>query len=300
MPERRAILSVAAAVMVSVLAHVASAQSGRSDRGSESAEHGRDGDVSIIDRDRADAQRAIFRCDENRDGIIDRDEAGRGHWSSDPFAFDFNGDGRLTESELAVRYARRRMDRPSTSPAGKRVQYQGEGDRATGTEPSPSDPKTDSQASTVQTYRSREAYERLFGDLPSWFKERDADLDGQVMMSEYASEWTNELAEQFSRLDPNGDGVITAKEGKNARTLGDIAESTLSRIVAQPSAAPSSSDEADSSEGSEATEASDEVAQEGPLTPEQEQAKARDARRQLWGKLYSSKRPAPPKDDPKD
>jgi hypothetical protein len=133
----------------------------------------------------------------------------------------------------------------------------------------------------VHPCRTRSEYERLFGELPSWFKQRDADLDGQVMMSEYASQWTDALAEQFSRLDPNGDGVITAKECADAPSMGSIASNVLSRMVEPPSS--SSSDE---STPSEAEDGSAPLAEE-PATPQEK-------RRQMWGKLYSSKRPGQP------
>ncbi len=48
--------------------------------------------------------------------------------------------------------------------------------------------------------------------LPGWFRERDTNQDGQVMMHEYASSWTSAMLARFEALDLNGDGVITPKE----------------------------------------------------------------------------------------
>jgi Ca2+-binding EF-hand superfamily protein len=62
------------------------------------------------------------------------------------------------------------------------------------------------------SYRFTPADERLPSGLPSWFKEKDKNGDGQIEMSEYARNWTNSTAAEFQRYDLNGDGIITAKE----------------------------------------------------------------------------------------
>lgn len=48
--------------------------------------------------------------------------------------------------------------------------------------------------------------------LPGWFYELDADNDGQVAMSEFTEEWTNQKLQEFSLLDTNGDGLLTESE----------------------------------------------------------------------------------------
>jgi hypothetical protein len=72
-----------------------------------------------------------------------------------------------------------------------------------------------------KSYRVRSPYERSSfpSGVPEWFKQRDANFDGQVFMSEYASSWTDETARTFSQLDPNGDGVITARESVMRRDV---------------------------------------------------------------------------------
>jgi len=48
--------------------------------------------------------------------------------------------------------------------------------------------------------------------LPEWFTQMDKNRDGQVAMSEYAKEWTNEKLTEFSSYDANRDGLITTEE----------------------------------------------------------------------------------------
>lgn len=54
--------------------------------------------------------------------------------------------------------------------------------------------------------------ERLPSGLPGWFTQSDRDGDGQVMMSEYASYWSEEKIKEFTKYDLNTDGTITPGE----------------------------------------------------------------------------------------
>jgi hypothetical protein len=63
-----------------------------------------------------------------------------------------------------------------------------------------------------KSYRFTPAQDRLTGSLPSWFKSRDRNKDGQVSMSEYGRSWNARLVRQFQDVDLNDDGVVTAKE----------------------------------------------------------------------------------------
>ena len=63
-----------------------------------------------------------------------------------------------------------------------------------------------------KSYRFVSPTERLPSDLPEWFTEKDADRDGQVQMSEYATTWNNSRAEEFAGWDLNGDGTVTPAE----------------------------------------------------------------------------------------
>ena len=68
-------------------------------------------------------------------------------------------------------------------------------------------------ADKPRTYRFKRAADRLPATgLPSWFKSRDANGDGQVAMSEYSRTWSDRTVDEFRRYDLNNDGVVTAKE----------------------------------------------------------------------------------------
>ena len=59
---------------------------------------------------------------------------------------------------------------------------------------------------------SRQPTERLPAGLPSWFKSRDKNGDGQVAMSEYSRTWSKQQVAEFRSYDANDDGIITPKE----------------------------------------------------------------------------------------
>jgi hypothetical protein len=88
-----------------------------------------------------------------------------------------------------------------------------EGGDSPATASAASDSSTDSPKRTgPKSGRFLTPHERLPSGLPDWFREKDVNGDGQVDMSEYASEWTPALVEEFNRYDLNHDGVITAAE----------------------------------------------------------------------------------------
>jgi hypothetical protein len=63
-----------------------------------------------------------------------------------------------------------------------------------------------------RTYRFTPPADRLPTGLPSWFKSRDRNNDGQVAMSEYSRSWSERTVNEFRRYDLNDDGVVTPKE----------------------------------------------------------------------------------------
>ncbi len=74
--------------------------------------------VKVTEEDLRDAERTLARYDANRDGILDQREIARGRWSDPPSVTDRNRDGKLTKSELALRYALRRKAREERGDGG--------------------------------------------------------------------------------------------------------------------------------------------------------------------------------------
>jgi len=138
------------------------------------------------DRVRGFAEGMLRRYDRNQNGVLEKDEW-EGMRGAD--GADLNGDGVITLDELTKRladYSRRRSEQSEEG-----------GSKA-------SDDR--------RSYRLATAVERLPNGLPDWFLERDANGDGQVAMSEFASVWSPDEASRFARFDHNGDGIITARE----------------------------------------------------------------------------------------
>ncbi|MEM9187035.1 MAG: hypothetical protein AAGB00_11115 [Planctomycetota bacterium] len=160
------------------------------------------------DRARRDARRLLDRYDRNDNRLLERDEWRR--ISGSPEKADANGDGTITLDELTNRlesnYRRRadedRRERRSSSSASS---SSASGSRSAAAKRSADDDKR-------RSYRFTPAHERLPSGLPSWFRERDRDLDGQVAMHEYSSNWTESRVREFAKYDKNGDGVINASE----------------------------------------------------------------------------------------
>ena len=68
-------------------------------------------------------------------------------------------------------------------------------------------------AEAKRTYRFTRGADHLPATgLPSWFKSRDANGDGQVAMSEYSRSWSDRTVGEFRRYDLDNDGIVTAKE----------------------------------------------------------------------------------------
>jgi Ca2+-binding EF-hand superfamily protein len=140
----------------------------------------------------------------------------------DPEAADADGDGVITREELTSRLSNwqgggRRGGGASAGAgdaggsdaggeASRSESRRGAGDNRRAAAP----PSTG--ASRKKSYRFLTATERLPEGLPEFFARSDADGDGQVMMSEYTTRWTDEKAAEFARYDVNGDGVITPSE----------------------------------------------------------------------------------------
>jgi subtilisin-like proprotein convertase family protein len=77
--------------------------------------------------------------------------------------------------------------------------------------------------------------------LPDWFFERDSNKDEQIDMAEFTPQWTDELLSQFKSFDINQDGVITALELSESRSVvGGTYASTSAVLISPRSTAVSS------------------------------------------------------------
>jgi Ca2+-binding EF-hand superfamily protein len=197
--------------------------------------------VKVTDDDREDAEDRMRRYDRNRDGRLSREEISGGRWSDDPFRYDANRDGSLTPNELAVRYAQRRIDRErarseddgddrDSSSRYSRFSSRGRDDsnrddrsRYSFSRGDDGDERSDGESSRgplARTYRFLSPEERLPAGLPDWFASLDEDRDGQVLMAEFAEQWNDSVAANFSAFDTNGDGLITPEECLSASAAG--------------------------------------------------------------------------------
>ena len=156
-----------------------------------------------MEKIRGYARSLMSQHDRNRDGSLQKDEWER--LSDSQREADTNRDGVITLDELTTKlasYGRGSSSGSSYGSSGSRF-----GRSTTGSE------KT---AGAKKTYRFLSPTERLPKGLPDWFLRNDADGDGQIIMTEYTSNWTEAAAFDFMQKDGNGDGFITAEECLNA------------------------------------------------------------------------------------
>ncbi|MEO8499228.1 MAG: hypothetical protein ABI614_29535, partial [Planctomycetota bacterium] len=175
--------------------------------------------------------------------------------------YDRNHDGKLTLSEMAVRYARRRVaeeaNRSAQTASNKSSDPRagGGGDRGAsgrggfgggGDDPrsffsrrdggdaggapgqgGPASPST-AKVDTRKSYKVKTVTERLPKGLPDWFARSDANADGQVAMAEFATSWSDSVVKEFGQFDLNHDGVITPNEALDAVNAGVVRGSVSS------------------------------------------------------------------------
>lgn len=188
--------------------------------------------VKVEERDLREAEDRIKRYDKNGDGYLSKDEMSGGRWSEDPMQFDRNRDSRLNKAELAVRYAQRRLaesqqnsrdgrDRGGDSRSRMASTFgQGGGFGGAPGEMRRGDGQSQNTEKPVDRFGGAKSLKMVSGKdrvaslpgLPGWFAQKDADGDGQVMMSEYESNWDEAKIQEFTSFDSNSDGLITADE----------------------------------------------------------------------------------------
>lgn len=174
----------------------------------------------LEERVRQYAQSLLRRYDENKNGVLERNE-----WQNmrgSPEKGDRNNDGVITQEELVARLLDF-SEQSSASSGGLGSSSPNSGASGSSYRPSgggpPSGSSSSSSRSTTSTRspeRSRVRFltplERLPKGLPDWFVQKDADGDGQISMAEFATEWTDTKAAEFEKYDLNHDGIITPEE----------------------------------------------------------------------------------------
>ncbi|MFT7644175.1 MAG: Ca2+-binding EF-hand superfamily protein [Pirellulaceae bacterium] len=161
------------------------------------------------DKTKRYAEALMRQYDTNKNGVLEKDEWGkmRGDWA----AADSNQDTLLSSVEITNKLAgfgSRSNKTSSSSSVDKKAADSRSGRGRSRYSSSPS--KTSS--SEKKSYRFKTVAERLPQGLPDWFVRNDVNKDGQIMMSEYSTAWSDLKVREFQKYDLNNDGVITPEE----------------------------------------------------------------------------------------
>lgn len=161
----------------------------------------------LEERYRRYAEGLLRQYDRNRNGRLERDE-----WREmrgDPERADQNHDGVITHEELTARLMEFARRGPSSDDSGdsRGSSSRGFSDRRAGDRDRNRD-----RDENQRRLRFLTVLERLPEGLPDWFYEKDSDLDGQVSMAEFTTDWTEAKVEEFFQYDLNRDGIITPEE----------------------------------------------------------------------------------------
>lgn len=171
--------------------------------------------VKVEERDLKEAEDRMKRYDSDKDGQLTAAELKSGRWSDDPLQYDRNRDGKLNKSELALRYANRRVDELNKQEAKNDPRSRRSGD-SNGWNRSDNQPEgkkeTTPRFGDAKSYRSTVSVKDKTSGLPDFFARSDANADGQVTMNEFSSSWTQETLEEFQKWDLNRDGIILPRE----------------------------------------------------------------------------------------
>jgi Ca2+-binding EF-hand superfamily protein len=139
-----------------------------------------------------EARLAFARMDQNKDGYLDREEAGR--WIRDFDRYDLNKDGKLSIEEYTESY------RDTAARQGRGSRAIGGANIVPGEEAPPEEDKR------PIVYR----FGKLPKELPKWFTDLDTDKDGQVGLYEWKAGGRTTV--EFLSYDANADGFLTVEE----------------------------------------------------------------------------------------
>jgi EF hand len=169
------------------------------------------------------ARQLVKMHDKNDDMMLQEEE--RAKLTGPAARADLDDDKVITVEEITQQLNRESTERGGRDRRPGRERAEGASDRTAGKSESTAKKQRvytsvtagkisgkEKEAEKRRSYRFTPATERLTANLPSWFKSRDRNKDGQVSMSEYSRSWTDRLARQYRELDLNDDGVITSKE----------------------------------------------------------------------------------------
>jgi hypothetical protein len=154
----------------------------------------------------------IRRMDQNGDGVIAPDEIDerRRRFMSEGMGIDFSQPVRVEEiaQRIQERMTRGQEDARAREQARQAEEKEKEeaalaSYRVTGTE----------QLKNRRSYRVQAA--ALPDKLPSWWS-RDENQDGQITLAEYLGSQRDKSFDEFTDLDTNRDGVVTAHEAHMA------------------------------------------------------------------------------------
>ena len=233
--------------------------------------------IRVEERDMEEAEERIRRYDRNGDNKLSKEELARGRWGDDPLQYDRNKDGQLVASELAARYASRRVededrreerresfggrggfsffgggdrggDGRDRGGRGRSPWGGGEGDDGWNQTGGPAVEEPVSRFGEAKSYKFSAPDSSSSSDMPEFLARSDKNGDGQIMMNEFSDSWDQDTLAEFLKWDLNNDGVILAKEGKAALEAGARAGGGASSSSAGSTAQSTSSSSSDSSE----------------------------------------------------
>jgi Ca2+-binding EF-hand superfamily protein len=208
--------------------------------------------IEVTDRDRQEAAKAFRSYDRNNNGKITADEMRRSRYGADLPMYDKNRDGIITMNEMEYRYARRRIENLQATPS----------------KPKRKDDKSRKgeeeaeqfgyQWGERRSYRKAPLVERMPEGLPEWFGRDDANLDGQIAMMEFSTDWSDSVMEDFNQFDLSRDGLITPRECLKAVENGAVRGAASSSDSSSDDSASSGTDASESaSSGSDSAGSSD-------------------------------------------
>jgi Ca2+-binding EF-hand superfamily protein len=169
--------------------------------------------VPVQEADFTEAEQTIKRYDRNRNGILEADEIRNARWRDDPMKQDRNGDGKLTRSELAVRYSLRRTSEAQRQAQSSTVggsggsQDRGGNSRSSGGSSSGGSSSGGSSRFGGGSSGGSSGADRMAQFAGSMLQRYDTDKSGVIEKSE----WKNFRSDP-SAADTNKDSKITKDE----------------------------------------------------------------------------------------